>query len=70
MANCRRCGANIIWVYDEDDERLALDPLPRYEGAYTLDPENSERAHKVERPGLSGYSAHDETCMAAQGGKK
>lgn len=59
---CRRCGQNIRWVTLPSGERIALDALPRWEGTYALDPDDAEKAMKIETRGRSGYAAHDETC--------
>lgn len=68
MATCRGCGRTIIWV-EAEGERIPLDSLPQGElpggdgpTRYALDPNDNERATRIDRPGLVGYAAHRETC--------
>lgn len=63
MALCHACGQETVWV-EVDGERVALNKRPNINGKYALDPNDTEKAHKVESPGRLGFDRHDETCPA------
>lgn len=55
MTACPSCGAEVAWVYDPDDELIAIDAGIAAEGDVSLD--GGISGHRV-APGLGSHRAH------------
>jgi hypothetical protein len=64
----RRCGcaAPILWVFDLDGKRLALEPLPDPAGHYVfVGPGIVRRAERADGIGRQRFRPHHEACGIA-----
>lgn len=65
MAECRSCGAEIMWVYSAAGRLMALDVVPaeRPRGLFRLD-ESGPDSVAVSCAGELVYLSHHVTCEA------
>lgn len=71
LAECRSCGAPIVWATTEKGKKMPVDTEPVSDGKFILEEEDDDSARKAlfigDRDPYSGprYSSHFSTCPNA-----